>query len=118
MKRVLAIVLTVVMLIGLCACGGVSLKGTEWKLTSMTTNGLEVDEAFLSELGISGSIVFTDNEVTFSVMGEDQIGTYSIDENVITMVDSAGEQMIATLGENTITITLEELGELVFTKQQ
>ena len=57
MKRVLAIVLTVVMLIGLCACGGVSLKGTEWKLTSMTTNGLEVDEAFLSELGISGSIV-------------------------------------------------------------
>ena len=49
---------------------------------------------------------------------EDQIGTYSIDENVITMVDSAGEQMIATLGENTITITLEELGELVFTKQQ
>lgn len=118
MKKVLAVVLSVVMLVGLCACAGVSLKGTEWKLTGMTTEGLTVDEEFLSELGLTGSMVFTDNEVTLSVMGEDEIGTYSLKDGVITMTDSSGAAMNANLDGDTIVIVLDEMGELIFTKVQ
>ena len=121
MKKVLAIVLSVVMLIGLCACGGVSLKGTEWKLTAMEVDGLMIDEEFLAGLGMEGSIVFDDKQATISAMGESESVDYSVKDNTVTMTDSTGETMIATIEinddkEETLVIDMGADGIMTFTK--
>ncbi|MBE6758511.1 MAG: META domain-containing protein [Ruminococcaceae bacterium] len=116
MKKVFAIVLSVVMLFALVACaGGSSLAGTEWKLTSMKAEGIEVGAEFLEGLGINGSLTFTDKEVTISAAGESETGTYTVEGNTITMT-ADGEDMIATIDGNDIIIDMGADGIMTFTK--
>jgi|GEM_PF-1821547 len=118
MKKVLAIVLSVLMLIGLCACAGNALKGTEWKLTGMTVEGLTVGEADLAGLGLEGSLSFTDKEVTLVLSGEeDATASYSVKDGVVTITDETGETMVATLDGDQLVMDFEGVGSMIFTKQ-
>jgi len=115
MKKALAIVLSVITLISLCACslfGGTSLKGTEWKLTSMKVEGLVVDEEFLSGLGMDGTIVFDDKQATISVLGESDSVDYSVKDNTVDL----GGVMTATIDGDTLIIDAGEDGIMYFTK--
>jgi len=119
MKKVLAIVLSVLMLLGLCACVASNpLKDTTWKMTGMTTEGVTVDEAFLAELGFEGSLTFGDKDVVISLLGEvEETVSYKLDGNNITMTDATGESLTATMDGDTINMEFEGVGALVFTKQ-
>ena len=116
MKKVLAIVLSVIMLIGLCACGGVSIKGTEWKLTAMEVDGLMIDEEFLTGLGMDGSIVFDDKKAVISALGESELVDYSVKDNTVTMTDSTGQVMTASIEGETLVIDMGADGIMTFTK--
>jgi len=142
MKKVFAIILSVVMLCALAACADspfagseleqifndfemeqpvevpdekLRLAGTEWTLTSMEAEGILVDSEFLEELGINGSLTFTDKEVTISAAGESETVQYTVDGNTITMIDN-GEEMTATVEGNDIIIDMGADGIMTFTK--
>lgn len=119
MKKALAILLSVLMLVGLCACmAGNPLKDTTWKLTGMTTEGAVVDEALLAELGFEGSLSFGDKDVAICLTDmEDEVVSYTLDGSTITMTDSTGESLAATMDGTTITMEFEGIGAMIFTKQ-
>ncbi len=116
MKKTLAIVLSVVMLVALCACSGVSLNGTEWKLVNLKVDALEVNEEFLPELGMDGSIVFEDKQAVVSSLGITETVDYTIKGNVVTMTNPDGVVLTAVIEEDTMVIDMGKDGIMTFRK--
>lgn len=102
MKKLLAVVLTLIMVLSLTACGA-SMEGT-YKLTDATGN--EGIKEYLDMFGkknmYSALIVDKDNKITMKMIGMDeQSGTYDSKEKKMKI---AGDEATYTFEKDTITI--------------
>lgn len=79
MKKVLAVVLTLVLVLSLTACSGANIDGS-WKIVSMTEDGKDSFEGFdlkaFEAKGVYLGIKCKDGKATMDIMGEVTEFTY------------------------------------------
>ena len=118
MKKVVSIVVCMLILVTLCACGGGndSVASTQWQLTGVDLGGIKVTGADqLAEYGIEGSVIFSADQFMLTLSG-DQIGTYTQKADIITLTGPDGKVMFGVVDGDTLTIEDEDVGTLYFTK--
>lgn len=103
MKRIFAVIMCAVMLVSLCGCDALSnlfvgVNGSQWELVGMTDKGVPLDEAYLAEAGVTGSISFDSEEFSMELQGNTFDGTYVL----------SGGQLTLTVGEETIEATCND----------
>ncbi len=120
MKRFLAAAICALLLVSMCGCSALSnlfvgVNDSEWTLVSMTDNGVELDEAYLAEAGVTGSIAFDQKTFTMDLQGSTFDGTYVLNNGVLTM--TVGEEVIeATCQDDIITMHID--GATLFFAEQ
>ncbi len=118
MKRVFAIIVCALMLFALCSCAAKdeSVAGTQWQLTGVDVGGIQVSGAEnLAANGFTGSIVFADDQYTLTLVGEQQTGTYTQKDDILTLTGS--KVIFGVLNGNTLDIEDDSIGTLTFEKQ-
>lgn len=120
MKRFFAILLCAVMLVSLMGCDSLGnlfmgINGSQWSLTGMTDNGVEIDQAYLEQSGVSGTISFEKETFSMELQGETIEGTYVLESGVLTL--TVGEETVsAACDDGIITMTVDG-ATLYFTEQ-
>ena len=118
LKTTLAVLMCAALLLGLCACGGSasSLKGTNWSVSKVSANGMEIEGEMLASMGFEITINFTsDSEYTMEALGESIDGTYTLSGNTLTLTVGSDSQDCTLSGNS---FTMEEDGsKVVFTKK-
>ena len=109
MKRILAFVLSAVMLLSLCACGGAADPnlGDYAELTGTTAE--EAADSFKVDLKNGG-------KATFTIDGEDTDVSWKLEGETFTLFDDE-QSMEGTLKDGEITLDVEGF-EVVMAKQQ
>lgn len=114
-KKLVAVLLLVVMVFSLAACGSSSIVGV-WKMDTkaiMEMAGLPADMVAVADM-IDGTVEFTNDgkvitKITAMGQTETQEGTYKVEGDKLTMNGSAGTFKIdgnkLTLSQNGITLT-------------
>ena len=108
MKKVLALVLALVLIFSLTACGSAKPEGS-WKLTAMTQDGEnaleDLDLNVLASKGLYFGMTFKDGKGTLNILGQEQSFTY--DNKAITTKDEEGkdETIEYTLNGDTLTLS-------------
>ncbi len=116
MKRILALVLALTMMLGLAAAEEISYVGT-WELTGITMAGMEVEPAtvgldaviYINEDG--SCVLLTQSEEGSASQG----GTWVATEAGVTLTDTAGDTMELTYADGTLAMLDEEM-TMVFTQ--
>ncbi|MBE6765643.1 MAG: hypothetical protein E7546_07200 [Ruminococcaceae bacterium] len=107
MKKIIAIALCLIMMVGLAACGAESIKNTDWELSSVNVGGQDFDADIYGDWTIS----FEDTEFTMAFMGQEAEGTYEIDDDIIEMTAN-GDTIEAELEDGFLVIEIDvEIGE-------
>ena len=118
LKTTLAVLMCAALLLGLCACGGSasSLKGTNWSVSKVSANGMEIQGEMLASMGFEMTLEFTsDSEYTMEALGESIDGTYTLSGNTLTLTVGSDSQDCTLSGNS---FTMEEDGsKVVFTKK-
>ena len=120
MKRIIAALLCAVILVSLCACDSLSnlfvgVNGSQWALTGMTDNCVEIDYAYLQQSGVTGSIAFEKETFTIELQGNTFEGTYILNGAELTL--TIGEETVsATCNDGIITMVIDG-ATLIFTEQ-
>jgi len=120
MKKIIAAVLCAAMLLSLCGCAALSdlfvgVKDSQWTLTGMTDKGIEMDEAFLAESGVTGTISFDKETFTMDLQGNSFNGTYVLSKGQLTMT-IGDETLDAAINDGIITLHIDG-ASLFFTEQ-
>jgi len=119
MKRFFAIILSVLVLVSLCACSGskdVSVDGTVWVLSGVNFDGIEVNGTEqLASYGIDGRISFSGDQFSLVLLNEEQTGSYTQKSDIITLTDGSGNALFAVMDEGTLIIEDQDVGTLYFT---
>ena len=93
-----------------------SVKDSEWTLVKMTDQGIILDEDFLAESGVTGSIGFEKEAFTLELQGNVFEGTYVLDGTGLTL--TIGEETISAVRDDgVITMTIDG-AVLVFTENE
>ncbi len=120
MKKIISVALCAIMLVSLCGCAALSdlfvgIADSQWKLVSMTDNGVELDEAYLDQEGVTGTITFDKETFSMNLQGNSFGGTYVLSGGQLTL--TIGEETIeATCADDIITMHIDG-ASLFFAKQ-
>lgn len=120
MKRILAVILCAVTLFSMCGCAAlqglfVGIADSQWSLTEMNDNGVQLDQTFLEEKGVTGSISFDDKDFALELQGNEFNGTYVLNGDQLTL--TIGEETVnAICDDGVITMTIDG-AVLTFTEQ-
>ena len=111
MKKAITILLVFVLCIAtLCACGGGTGLTGKYSIVSVTEGGQTIELAQLSEVGIDPAgffIEFIDGaKYNMAVFGESQEGTYKLEGKTLALT-ALGETAQATVDGSKITIDME-----------
>ena len=121
-KKIGLITLTIILVIGLCACGGnnpddVAIFTGEWKLISIAEGEDVTDITAYADDGITGKLTLKDDmTLTFFLIDDESIGTWKANsaEEISLSIDEAGSAK-GTLVDGKLTIE-EGKAKFVFTK--
>ena len=122
-KRVLTFLMAMAMIVSLAACGGNKGPAGTYKLTTMKSDGLEmnVEElAALFEMDIQVTLQLKDDnsftlDMGFLGDGENASGTWKMDGNSL-ILTAEGEELAVTYDGKTIVMDME--GEILTFKKQ
>ena len=122
MKKTICAVLlcALVLSLALAGCGGggpsSGLIGTEWSLSSVEANGIQVEGEMLSQFD-SSSLKFEQDKFTMNLNDESAEGTYTVNGKTVTLTVS-GEDATATLQDDgSLKLELDESTSMTFTKK-
>ena len=122
MKKTICAVLlcALVLSLALAGCGGggpsSGLAGTEWSLSSVEANGIQVEGEMLSQFA-SSSLKFEQGKFTMNLNDESAEGTYTVNGKTVTLTVS-GEDATATLQDDgSLKLELDESTSMTFTKK-
>ncbi|MCR5738169.1 MAG: hypothetical protein K6G64_11050 [Eubacterium sp.] len=121
MKKILALVLSLMMVLSLTACGGKDYTG-KYNAVSVKAEGMEIkvgDDTWKTIFPDEKSIPYIelkkDDKCTFMFDSESEDGKYSVKDDKIT-VTIDGDDAKGTIKDNKITLNLEG-AEIVFEKK-
>ena len=114
MKRLLAMIMVIAMVLCLAACGG-RMKG-KYVLESMSADGVTVEGEMLEMVGVDGSYIEFDGKGGAEMRFEGETEDLKVDEKAKTLTDSTGEEVEFELDGDKLIIEVEG-AEMVFVKE-